>query len=223
MNPVYHNPSYSAAPDNQLYSVAYSRPPSNGHIQPTSHTLPPLNTVNNAAGYFQSSLMASNADNVNQNTSFPVYGPTASTYYQGTTFAEQPTSQPPIHAIKQTPVTTQAPPNVTAYTSAPNRLPELAPRTIRDQDFTLGLENGITTIATVQAETLPTHVVGSQGRRGILPSAAGRPVAVAGAMTNGQKAAPTPAKDDEGKFPCPYCAKNYLHAKHLKRHLLRRE
>lgn len=31
----------------------------------------------------------------------------------------------------------------------------------------------------------------------------------------------TPAKDADGK--CPHCIKTYLHAKHLKRHLLRRK
>jgi len=30
-----------------------------------------------------------------------------------------------------------------------------------------------------------------------------------------------PQKDADGKFPCPHCTKTYLHAKHLKRHLLR--
>jgi hypothetical protein len=64
----------------------------------------------------------------------------------------------------------------------------------------------------------PTHVVGSQGRRGILPSAPGRPAAPA-AGTAGK--APIPQKDADGKFPCPHCTKTYLHAKHLKRHLLR--
>ena len=71
-------------------------------------------------------------------------------------------------------------------------------------------------------ETEPTHVVGSQGRRGILPSAPGR----AAPPTPGSAAASTksmiPAKDADGKFPCPHCNKTYLHAKHLKRHLLRR-
>ncbi|KAH0252483.1 hypothetical protein KCU91_g18878, partial [Aureobasidium melanogenum] len=71
-------------------------------------------------------------------------------------------------------------------------------------------------------EAEPTHVVGSQGRRGILPSAPGR----AAAPTPGTAAAATsksmiPAKDADGKFPCPHCNKTYLHAKHLKRHLLR--
>lgn len=66
----------------------------------------------------------------------------------------------------------------------------------------------------------PTHVVGSQGRRGILPSAPGRPP-VSGTGTG--KNAMIPAKDADGKFPCPHCTKTYLHAKHLKRHLLRRK
>ncbi|OAQ58252.1 hypothetical protein VFPPC_17002 [Pochonia chlamydosporia 170] len=70
-------------------------------------------------------------------------------------------------------------------------------------------------------EDQPTRVVGSQRRRGILPSAPGRPVApTAGA---GTKSTVTPIKDADGKFPCPHCTKSYLHAKHLKRHLLRRK
>ncbi|KAH0543452.1 hypothetical protein FGG08_002217 [Glutinoglossum americanum] len=68
-------------------------------------------------------------------------------------------------------------------------------------------------------EAQPTHVVGSQGRRGILPSAPGRAAAVTGA--GGSKNTSIPAKDADGKFPCPHCNKSYLHAKHLKRHLLR--
>ncbi|KAL8934789.1 MAG: hypothetical protein Q9216_005730 [Gyalolechia sp. 2 TL-2023] len=67
----------------------------------------------------------------------------------------------------------------------------------------------------------PTHVVGSQGRRGILPSASGRPAAVTNGSSGTPKAATIPVKDAEGKFPCEHCNKNYLHAKHLKRHLLR--
>jgi hypothetical protein len=70
-----------------------------------------------------------------------------------------------------------------------------------------------------EMEPQPTHVVGSQGRRGILPSAPGRPAVSASTGKN----AMIPAKDADGKFPCPHCTKTYLHAKHLKRHLLRRE
>lgn len=67
----------------------------------------------------------------------------------------------------------------------------------------------------------PTHVVGSQGRRGILPSAPGRPAPPAPGSAQAKNQ--IPQKDADGKFPCPHCTKTYLHAKHLKRHLLRRK
>ncbi|KAI1457582.1 hypothetical protein F4805DRAFT_467392 [Annulohypoxylon moriforme] len=71
----------------------------------------------------------------------------------------------------------------------------------------------------LQDSEQPTHVVGSQGRRGILPSAPGRPAAQTG--SGASKNTVIPQKDADGKFPCPHCTKTYLHAKHLKRHLLR--
>ncbi|KAI0020567.1 hypothetical protein F4780DRAFT_770674 [Xylariomycetidae sp. FL0641] len=71
----------------------------------------------------------------------------------------------------------------------------------------------------LQDNEQPTHVVGSQGRRGILPSAPGRPAAPTG--SGASKNTVIPQKDADGKFPCPHCTKTYLHAKHLKRHLLR--
>ncbi|KAF2219638.1 hypothetical protein BDZ85DRAFT_285058 [Elsinoe ampelina] len=69
-------------------------------------------------------------------------------------------------------------------------------------------------------ESEPTHVVGSQGRRGILPSVPGRAPAPTSINTVSAKSL-IPTKDADGKFPCPHCNKTYLHAKHLKRHLLR--
>lgn len=71
----------------------------------------------------------------------------------------------------------------------------------------------------LQDSEQPTHVVGSQGRRGILPSAPGRPAAPAAGTASAKNQ--IPQKDADGKFPCPHCTKTYLHAKHLKRHLLR--
>jgi hypothetical protein len=68
-----------------------------------------------------------------------------------------------------------------------------------------------------------THVVGSQGRRGILPSAPGRAPVLPNGMNGQPKGNAIPVKDQDGKFPCPNCNKTYLHAKHLKRHMLRRE
>ncbi|KAJ5081707.1 hypothetical protein NUU61_009971 [Penicillium alfredii] len=66
-----------------------------------------------------------------------------------------------------------------------------------------------------------TQVVGSQGRRGILPSVPGRATPVSNGVNGAAKSTTIPAKDADGKFPCPHCNKTYLHAKHLKRHLLR--
>lgn len=66
----------------------------------------------------------------------------------------------------------------------------------------------------------PTHVVGSQGRRGILPSAPGRPTI---STTAEWIKSFVPTKDNNGKYPCPCCVKTYLHAKHLKRHMMRRK
>lgn len=68
-----------------------------------------------------------------------------------------------------------------------------------------------------------TQVVGSQGRRGILPSVPGRATPVSNGVNGTAKSTTIPAKDADGKFPCPHCNKTYLHAKHLKRHLLRRK
>ncbi|KAF2877489.1 hypothetical protein BDV95DRAFT_644746 [Massariosphaeria phaeospora] len=61
----------------------------------------------------------------------------------------------------------------------------------------------------------PVHVVGQQGRRGVLPTYPGRPPPTAG------KPPTNPNKNSDGKFECPHCNKTYLHLKHLKRHLLR--
>ncbi|KKZ66023.1 hypothetical protein EMCG_08222 [[Emmonsia] crescens] len=54
---------------------------------------------------------------------------------------------------------------------------------------------------------------------GILPNLSGRPAAIIGMAIPAIPA--IPMKDADGKFPCPLCDKTYLHAKHLKRHLLR--
>jgi len=71
------------------------------------------------------------------------------------------------------------------------------------------------------AESEPTNVVSFQSHRGILPSASGLPAALAAGIAPAKSH--VPQKDADGKFPCPHCNKTYLHAKHLKRHLLRRK
>ncbi|KAL6790150.1 hypothetical protein GGI42DRAFT_337407 [Trichoderma sp. SZMC 28013] len=66
----------------------------------------------------------------------------------------------------------------------------------------------------------PSHVIRSQDHRGILRGAPGR--SAAKPARTGTKNIVVPVKDVDGKLPCPQCTKTYLHAKHLKRHLLRR-
>lgn len=67
----------------------------------------------------------------------------------------------------------------------------------------------------------PFHVVGFQGRRGNIPCD-DRAATAIDQNSGGQSYAHVPTKDENGKYPCSYCAKTYLHAKHLKRHMLRR-
>jgi hypothetical protein len=131
--------------------------------------------------------------------------------------------QPP-HTLL--PNTTTAGPYHQPIAPAPPRLPNLhplvSPNSIPDG------RSGTWNPQTVQGgipnpQDQPKHVVGSQGRRGILPSAPGRPAAVPNGANGSARSATIPAKNSDGKFPCPNCNKTYLHAKHLKRHMLRRK
>jgi hypothetical protein len=105
-----------------------------------------------------------------------------------------------------------------------NRMPQalrpMPPHGLQQISGSMGSPYGQNNMLSQLEMEPPTHVVGSQGRRGILPSAPGRPAVSA---TGTGKNAMIPAKDADGKFPCPHCTKTYLHAKHLKRHLLRRK
>ena len=231
-----------AYPPNHQQSTPQPRPQSHGtphQTLPATHTLPPLTAENHTTSAFgsdtypartqslqslQPSLMAASREQDSQPGSYPVYAPTANAFYHGQNpnYSHTPQTQQ-LHQHSRPSSVNGLPQPV--YTSAPAqaRLPELLPMPPRGNGKpTLSLSNHINHIdAAVEPQI--THVVGSQGRRGILPSSAGRPVAVVGANTNGSKAAPTPPKDADGKYPCQHCPKTYLHAKHLKRHLLRRE
>ena len=68
------------------------------------------------------------------------------------------------------------------------------------------------------------HLAGAQPPRRLLPGADGQLGAGAGpGAAKASKNTAVPPKDENGKYPCPCCTKNYLHAKHLKRHMLRRK
>lgn len=109
------------------------------------------------------------------------------------------------------------------------RLPDLAPMPAGGLNENSSLPSArrrrqnIAAAVQSKREPQPSLVVGSQGRRGILPSDIGCPAAISGQIATGQRSANVPVKDEFGKFPCPHCNKTYLHAKHLKRHLLRRK
>ena len=155
-----------------------------------------------------------------------------------------PNSMPQTPITPHTPIphTSSAPPDASAYangshTNGPQRvLQTLQPPTQYQQGpgsmtpgaqyaagrgtdvhprYSLPLTGNPYTAVHQPREPEPTHVVGQQGRRGILPSAPGRPAP--------SSKMPVPVKNEEGKFPCPNCNKTYLHAKHLKRHMLRRK
>lgn len=68
-----------------------------------------------------------------------------------------------------------------------------------------------------------TPVVGPQGHRAMLPIVPRRATPVSNRANDTAKSTIIPVKEAHGKFPCPHCHRTYLHAKHLKRHILRRE
>ena len=202
---------------------------------PAAHTSPPFPSGNLAASSFSSdtyptrpSLHSSLISLAQQSSRAESYGysQAGGTFYDGQSATAPPSSHPSRLHQQQFRQASDNSLSRPIYTSAPahGRLPDLLPAPPQGQGNGNSSYPMVSSIPQPEAVVAPpTHVVGSQGRRGILPSAAGRPTAVAGTNTNGQKAAPTPPKDASGKYPCQYCIKTYLHAKHLKRHLLRRE
>lgn len=236
MDPQYpHGPAYapSQPPDNRRSSLSGQ----GGYA--ASHTLPPLSAHNYILPYqnecsHQPPQVSRNQVPTSQVGNYPSYPYVTHGLpgYNGAnaTYLQPQRSFPSSPAYSSPSSNAPAYPLYTSSVPTPGRLPDLRPMpagglTVTEQSslssanrqssaLSLRLQNG--------QDSQPTHVVGSQGRRGILPSAVGRPAAVTVGTTGGQKAANVPAKDADGKFPCAHCAKTYLHAKHLKRHLLRR-
>ena len=216
-----------------------------------SHTLPPISSTDYASSMgndllgsraqpLQPSLMTAEPNPLGQTTATPVYGPTSTTFFTG----PGPGSGPaPINAYSQAALNPQTykttthhftnpqAPHNSAFTSQPRsaRLPDLRPMPINPMGHEHGNNHTSNGTPPGSASRLgddgaqPIHVVGSQGRRGILPSAGGRPVAIGDDGTGNSRNIANPAKDANGKYPCEHCSKTYLHAKHLKRHMLRRE
>ena len=202
--------------------------------QPSSHTLPPLQPQRPTLGYTNEIFAQSSRPPL------PLV-PTQDLQYND--YVSQGQTR---HTLPQAsyPQSLQQFSGVASYGSQSSQipvpkqylLPDLRPTAISGINQTSVLPSNFTSTSNyasppfspnnpTQAQDLSprTHVVGSQGRRGILPSAAGRPAAVPAEGNSSAKSAIVPTKDSDGKFPCPHCNKTYLHAKHLKRHLLRRK
>lgn len=203
-----------------------------------SQTLPPISSseymqqdmLGSRAQPLQPSLM--NAERSPLDQPQPVYAPTGTTFItpQGQINGySQPTVAPQVYKASN-PQYSSVQTQPTSFYQTPERstrLPNLRPMPINTFNGDhLGTPHGTPPgSATRLSDDLgqPIHVVGSQGRRGILPSVAGRPPALGEDTANGSRNAVNPVKDSNGKFPCEHCQKTYLHAKHLKRHMLRRE
>ena len=180
----------------------------------------------------QPSFVSANTPTISHATTFPVYATSLDAPYPGhqSSYAQPARPFQPPHTYSSQPSTTQAFQTYAAPVPMQVRRPELRPMpagglTELPQISSYSKGSSASSLVSLQStrDPQPTHVVGSQGRRGILPSTDGRPPAVGNGTSTSQKSAGIPPKDAEGKYPCPYCTKNYLHAKHLKRHLLRRK
>ncbi|KAL1302184.1 hypothetical protein AAFC00_002615 [Neodothiora populina] len=185
-----------------------------------SHPHTPTNASTPATSSMPSSTLHSFSHHSSPATSGSMLPPSSS-------YAPYSTTQPGMSAAATTTATSGS---ALAPTPAQNRLPDLRPimpqasynsslSGLPSFGASSGLASGQSYMASQDPE--PTHVVGSQGRRGILPSAPGRAAAPTAGTTAASTKSMIPAKDADGKFPCPHCNKTYLHAKHLKRHLLR--
>lgn len=195
-------------------SVQYAQSGS-GHATPTSTTPhAPVNSavLGNGSNGFPQHLTPAVTSAAMLPPSFPTSNPFAATQSLAYNHSPTATTTPPLSQSLGLPALRPMPAGATATPST--GLPSLANAT---QIGSLGQQSSF-----MQNEEVPTHVVGSQGRRGILPSAPGRPNPPAQGSTQASKSM-IPQKDADGKFPCPHCSKTYLHAKHLKRHLLRRK
>ena len=210
--PSLSNPQALPSLPSQSYSQGFSNDP---FVQRIQSSQPPFASANTPAVSHATTFSSYIAPYAGQQNS---YAQPIRSFQPSQAYSSQPTTTQPYPAFKS-PVPLQV--------RRPQELRPMPAGGLNEQPQLSPYSNGssVSHLASLQSNRRPqpTHVVGSQGRRGILPSAVGRPPALGNEDNAAQKSASIPPKDSEGKFPCPYCTKNYLHAKHLKRHLLRRE
>ena len=211
--------------------LPHLQPPYQEHPgQPGAHTLPPIQSqrpsFDHGAGLFEQQPRQHPALYSTQANAYPTYASQAPLPSYGQALPHFPVTSSMLASTGPTMPMTQAYANPT--TSA---FPQIRPMPAPTSAHGLSMSHGYMPSAsfgypnsTDDNDLQPrTHVVGSQGRRGILPSAEGKPSAVTSNGHTVPKSTVIPQKDADGKFPCPHCQKTYLHGKHLKRHLLRRK
>lgn len=222
-----NNSPYSSLPGISPHQLQH-----NANLPP--HTLPPLqpqhavmqSLYGSAPHTPRTPATPNTPQSANTMTNYPQMGVQSRGYQMMPTNSYQPSTQQYRTSSSMMPQasTAMSHPQPIAPAPAQARLPQtlrpMPPNGLQHMQSSLQSPYGQNNMMEMQEQ--PTHVVGSQGRRGILPSAPGRP-AVTATGTGSTKNAMIPAKDADGKFPCPHCTKTYLHAKHLKRHLLRRK
>lgn len=228
--PQQHYAPYSASPQtNQQQSSASANNTENPTLPPLqssghSYQLPSIYT--NAAY-----VNASHGSHTPTSTSSASHNPHAFSHlhHPTTSGSMLPPSTSYVPVYPNTQASSQAPPSSSMASNMPSsRLPDLRPAQPSNTyghamtPFpSYGAPNMQQNQYLPSQEQEPTHVVGSQGRRGILPSLPGREKAPTSPGAAASTKSMIPQKDADGKFPCPHCTKTYLHAKHLKRHLLR--
>jgi len=218
-------------------------PPSSGLSSQTfssAQTLPPIQTgsygpTNGMQAYASRNpaMMMVTSETIGESSLSnchyaPIYAPTANIYFNinynndDGAYIHNSQRQQQTEPSRPPPTYMQAHAQAQPAFSATSRsLPEIAPMPPRINDAQKAIYAGNNS-PHAEEQSQPSHVVGAQGRRGILPSSVGRPAALVGADSDASKNIPIPPRDEEGKYPCPHCEKTYLHSKHLKRHLLRR-
>ena len=202
---------------------------SEGPTQPGAHTLPPIHSqrpiYDHGAGSFEQQTRQHPSLYSTQAAPYPNYATHAShpTYNHG--MPHFPSSSSMIaSSVPAIPMSQPYPPPIAAYTQIRPMPPSTSTQGHQIPQAYGGHPSFGFPSSNEEHDTHQrAHVVGSQGRRGILPSAEGKPAAVNSNGNTTAKSTVIPQKDAEGKFPCPHCTKTYLHGKHLKRHMLRRE
>ena len=241
-----HQQQQPLTPISNLTSHAFSHDSS---VQP--NILPPLNGHNHAPPSYHTATYKSGQHNDPHTSRVPhtpdtpsnaeqhqlphlapqshmhVREPQVGTYPTGTTYGYQDTSPTYYHSPAQPQGGySAAPASVGPYSQPPQAHINTAQHAVQDRhDLPPPSYYGPqaqTAASLRQSDQKPMPVVGSQGRRGILPSANGNAPPVGSSPDGSFRGAQNPSKNAENKYPCMFCNKTYLHLKHLKRHHLRR-